>query len=239
MKEKPILFSAPMVRAILAGRKTQTRRVVKVCPKKDGVFVSGRSIIPETYVDREGVVGYCPRPDGASKGRASFVVYLLDGMGLAWRPYGGSPDVPWPRERIGEVSPYGGPGSRLWVRETWRVRDRMDPAFAYRADANTATDGHRWRPSIFMPRWASRITLEVTNARVQRLWAVSREDCIAEGCPPDDWYRVEGGPEKWYRTLWDAINGARAPWSSNPWVFAISFRRVDAARQGEAGEVGA
>ena len=87
----------------------------------------------------------------------------------------------------------------------------------------------RWRPSIFMPRWASRIDLEITDIRVERLQNISREDVATEGCP---WQRGDGPwddvkqAKEWFANLWDSINGKKYPWDSNPWVWVISFRRI-------------
>lgn len=262
-RERPILMSGEMVRALLEVRKTQTRRVVKVCPKDGGIFVSGRPIIPEKYGAREGVIGHYPRPDGATRGRASYVVYLLDGMGLAWRPYGGSPDVPWPKERIGEVSPYGGPGDRLWVKETWQTcttpDDRDISQVVYAADHPSGRPGFAedewcWRPSIFMPRWASRLTLEVTSVHVERLQEITEEDAKAEGVQPYaaiapdqrvpgpgfEGARLGDQPHRLpFADLWDRINGRRAPWSSSPWVWCLAFKVITPSvptRQPEPGE---
>ncbi len=83
-----------------------------------------------------------------------------------------------------------------------------------------------WKPSIHMPRWASRITLEIAEVRVQRLQDISEDDAIAEGCPAQPWYRVPAGPVKWFSTLWNDINGDRGSWKSNPWVWSLTFSRV-------------
>ena len=141
--------------------------------------------------------------------------------------------------------PYGVPGTRLWVRETWQAWKLVsteydeweiwdDPiaeaencaSVEYRATSESRPD--RWRPSIFMPRWASRITLEITGVRVQRLREISEEDAKAEGIK-----RVH--PEKellgeykiGYRELWNSINAKRVfGWDANPWVWVLEFRRV-------------
>jgi hypothetical protein len=187
MKERGILFSGPMVRAILEGRKTQTRRVVK-------------------------------------------------GKALEWleQPHGFSPSfVANPGNFL---SPYGYAGDRLWVRETWapfcppdlprppgQKAERLD-TICYRADPHQvrlermAEDGDlRWRPSIFLPRWASRITLEVKAVRVEQLRDITVGDVRAEGVDPE--------PGAWERG-WDSINGKRAPWESNPWVWVVSFAKL-------------
>ena len=174
MTEKPILFSAPMIIAILEGRKTQTRRVV-AWPYKPTVPKWGKA-----WIDPGGTDIFGPGP------------YLK---------------VPCddPREHSDDgvirrvFSPYGEANDRLWVRETWAPRGvnpvaRPSGKFGaavieYRADGQRATYDHDplqrehegfWRPSIFMPRWASRITLEVTDVRVQRGKEISEEDAMAE-----------------------------------------------------------
>ena len=197
MKERPILFSGPMVRAILDGTKTQTRRVLK-----------------QKAVTAAGIRG------------------ILGGTGPAFGP-----------------CPYGEPGDRLWVRETWGlawfdrdgdVNDWAAPIphsrpggvgvpFAADEGASHFDDrGFRWRPSIHMPRWASRIALEITDVRVERLQSISTTEAMAEGAEPRP---VAGGHLSYthgFRVLWDNINGARdgASWDSNPWVWAITFKRI-------------
>lgn len=221
IKERPILFSAPMVRAILEGRKTVTRREVK---------------------------------------KRAALDCLAAGFEPAFLALPGNADL----------CPYGQPGERLWVRETWGVishdfdehgnmvdwkPDRPASAIRemrfgqgyysghviYRADGEAAWAGDDhgggddrscWKPSIHMPRIASRILLEITAVRVERLQAISRSDIRAEGleCPPElasddvspnyrDWY-----PAAW-RELWKSLNGAGA-WDANPWVWVVEFKRV-------------
>jgi hypothetical protein len=197
MKERGILFSGPMVRAILEGRKTQTRRVVKW---------------PEWAGEAYGPVLAAQRP-------VTGIAYYEDGH---------------PRRRL--TCPYGVVGDRLWVRETWapfcppdlprppgQKAERLD-TICYRADPHQvrlermAEDGQlRWRPSIFMPRWASRITLEVKAVRVEQLRDITVGDVRAEGVDPE--------PGAWGRG-WDSINGKRAPWESNPWVWVVSFAKL-------------
>lgn len=214
-RERPIIFSAPMVRAILEGRKTQTRRVVK----------------PQPFV--------C-EPD------ANGNVYAC------WS------DKPWPRVKptmdellldMRHRCPYGAPGDVLWVREAWcwfpsNAPDGMGENVYYRANPNNqsngatetmARNGVRWRSPIHMPRWASRLSLRVTDVRVQRLQEISEEDAKAEGVQPIDIAAmlhgepVGGGAisaRQCFEVVWDTINGKRAPWASNPWVWAVSFERI-------------
>jgi hypothetical protein len=173
MSERPILFNAPMVRAILNGSKTQTRRVA--IPK--------RSIEPMT-----------------------------------------------------DECPYGQRGDRLWVREAWTVNLTGDPKHGgpgtvpiYRAEHPHAAD--RWRPSIHMPRWASRITLEITAVRVERLRNISEADARAEGVTRPV-PMLDDDPSTYvdaFGDLWASINGPGS-WDANPWVWVIEFRRVEGQR---------
>jgi hypothetical protein len=230
VKERPILFSAPMVRAILSGRKTQTRRIVMPQPP-------------------EGFHG----PEMGPNGLWAFVRV---------RKHNEWHDV---------KCPYGEPGDRLWVRETFYADhgdyadggrlpaerpDWADDMLYYPADArgdgswccglipecSCAEVGKpKARPSIHMPRWASRLTLEVTGVLVERLQDISEADAIAEGIEERDgelqgsrafylydhrchWTR---SPVESYQTLWESINGKGA-WAANPWVWAITFKRAEA-----------
>lgn len=179
-KDRPILFSAPMVRAILAGTKTQTRRVAKP-QRKTG---------------------------------------LGDLDALAQHQYG--------------LCPYGKPGDRLWVRETFRG-PLDDGSFGYRAthDGPFTWHSYTWKPSIHMPRAASRITLEITDVRVERLQDISEEDAIAEGIELlNGRYTFNGGLHESrtavesYQALWEQLNGSES-WWANPFVWVISFRRIE------------
>lgn len=250
MRELPILFSAPMVRAVLDGTKTQTRRVMKNVPSwqhfgKDIMDWDLSGIHQEGYGEHDQL-------QGTDR-------WYLDVQ----------TDVDDHSRKVIRC-PYGQPGDRLWVRETWGTGCRPDPfegwrdGIEYRADIRPDDDErdllplHRveppedvcladlrsgWRPSIHMPRWASRITLEVTSVRVERLQAISDADEEAEGtefCPqcggcgwinsgPDGGWQCEaegcGESKYWYRRLWESLNGAGS-WDANPWVWVISFRRV-------------
>lgn len=188
MKERPILFSAPMVLALLAGTKTQTRRSVKSQPTaepgRDGSWMWGHKDLGGLFAEH--VFGDCMAK-------------------LA-------------------PCPYGTPGDRLWVRETFAPADSDDARagrWEYRAD-NPDPLCMKWKPSIFMPRSASRLTLEVTGVCVERLQQISEADAKAEGVG----YHV-GGPVLAYRTLWKSINGAGS-WKANPWVWVVTFKRIEA-----------
>jgi hypothetical protein len=215
MRERPILFSGPMVRAILAGTKTQTRRVVK------------------------------PQPEAQHGGEP----YWFIGGYRAWQ-YRSTDDV---LRKGGNTlrCPYGAPGDRLWVREAWqaldgnerarRIMTEPNPSRGWLEYAATVPEGYepppRWRPSIHMPRWASRITLEVTGVRVERLQDISSNDAIAEGiepCPRGGEWRnyLDSAPNRdaltprvSFRSLWESINGPGS-WEANPYVWAVSFREV-------------
>ena len=212
-KERPILFSGPMVRAILEGRKTVTRRVMKHQPHEDA------SVTVEKYnaavVDRHGEEQPGPEVFGA------------------W----------WSDGERGCVCPYGQPGDRLWVRENFgEIYDYCDhpempgcPSefwhieWKYRADGELemgSQDGvfTGWKPSIHMPRIASRILLEVTDVRVERLQDISDADALAEGCSHKDMRHGDRLASVFAR-LWESINGAGS-WGANPWVWVVEFRRI-------------
>lgn len=250
MKERPILFSGPMVRAILEGRKTQTRRVLNL---PAGWSLESRDGDPYTLGSitsshpKKGKFGAFIR----QKIHPSSSKFMTDLV----------------------VCPYGKPGDRLWVRESWHIEARrqseshLNMTVAYKPCSPRAVEngwpqdskdfdlpvetpipspnvpafgknGIRWRPSIHMPRWASRITLEITDIRVERLNEISEVDAKAEGIQE---YK---GPLRWMRyidavtneaahnsardafvSLWESINGAGS-WAANPWVWVIEFKRA-------------
>lgn len=240
-REHPIMFSAPLVRAILEDRKMQTRRVIKPQPEHKQVH------------DYKGERVY--------EGESRMWCWNHATFENLW-------DFPNNEDRreLATFCPYGVPGDRLWVRETWGVNTPrlIAPCVNYRAGGQLPLIGHvspdtwsitgnrhevndadllaikdGWRPSIFMPRWASRITLEITEVRVQKLNELSETDALAEGIPDlrvsPEYYSapIPSSPKyksihvNEYARLWDSINAKRGyPWSSNPFVWAISFRRV-------------
>lgn len=207
MRERPIIFSAPMIRALQAGTKTQTRRVLKTLAHADVPIVR--------MVTGQHRGCYC---------------ILDETLGVAWYPYAGSGLERYPTPA--DACPYGVPGDRLWVKETHRVvLHHGQPVVDYRADDDSAyladddqggADSLKWTPSIFMRRWFSRITLEITDVRVERLNAISDHDARAEGMD----LASHGTAPARFAELWESINGKRAPWSSNPWVWALTFRRL-------------
>ena len=202
--ERPILFSAPMVRAILEDRKAQTRRVMKPQPRSGQTW--GDVEESEQYIDE-----WFQWFDGGSK-TASF------------------------------SCPYGAPGDRLWVRET--LRPSQSQVVTYAEDGCPAWrhgESVTWpwpktplvRTAIFMPRWASRILLEIVEVRAQRLREISEADATEEGIgawfedhPHPEWDGDRDEYRKGFQELWDAINRKSHPWSSNPWVWAVSFKRI-------------
>ncbi len=202
MTERPILFSGEMVRAILEGRKTQTRRVVRHQP--DLHLRKHRY----AYVVESGVLKFGRAPWRKSDPH-NFIV----------------------EEEIN--CPFGRPGDRLWVRETfslggkWKdghLHEDGEQRFVYRADhrQQCCDSLYRWRPSIHMPRWASRITLEITDVRVERLQEISEEDAMSEGMVESEDFTPKGA----FKALWNSLAKPGAQWADNPWVWCISFRRL-------------
>jgi hypothetical protein len=229
VKERPILFNGAMVRALLAGEKTQTRRIVKTQPRS--MWAPVVLHYHPIQINRAGHEEPGPEVFGASD------------------------------EEEARKCPYGQPGDRLWVRESHYLTDDGHSEYAvYAADPDAARShlisldqlpygfpadviaAHRkLRPSIHMPRWASRIPLEITEVRVERLQAITEADARAEGTEP---FEVGGlseaesallcGPLKeaespyrnGYALLWDSINGV-GDWDRNPWVWVVCFRRID------------
>lgn len=218
MKERPILFKDEMIRAILEGRKTQTRRVCKQQPYGNGFAFEGNEFLCHNdYLPPSAML-----MDVYRGGKYLYATSNMEG---------------WESE-----CPYGLPGDQLWVREAFRLcaeaddtkpRD-TDAAYRvwYEADAPHQPGFGKLRPSMFMPRWASRITLEITGVRVERLQDISGSDVLAEGVG-----RPVGTPlaygsvtSKWSRErefapLWEKINGPGS-WDANPWVWVVEFKRV-------------
>lgn len=204
MKERGMIFNGEMVRAILDGRKTQTRRIVK---------------------GTDGAVKFCKEWD--INGEEIFVV-------LGEKDHTGMNPV------LGTIScPFGAVGDRIWVRETWAPEsiDAEDGSYSpdYRATANGQPLDGRWTPAIHMPRWASRILLEITDVRVERLNSISQEDAQAEGMELTGWRPTysdpDSGGEAWtpydnFAQLWESIYGEES-WKANPWVWVIEFKRVE------------
>lgn len=203
MTDRPMLFSGPMVRALLEGRKTQTRRVLKRLLGFGPITEFGPSDTP----------GY----DWHFRDKRASWNDLRDAQLREYLPFKRGDRI-WVKETHALYGAYPGPGGRV----------------DYKADTPDLVNS--WRPSIHMPRWASRLTLHVEEVRVQRLQRISEEDAEAEGAapvlvPPDGGScpHAEG-----FRDLWESINGAGS-WDANPWVAALTFR-VERANIEEAGE---
>jgi hypothetical protein len=212
MKERPIIFTAESVRAILDGTKTQTRRVIK------------------------------PQPDSTVTGLVPRTTYAGN---VLWS------NALWETKKYGRLiemndrkCPYGHAGDHLWVRETWV---KWDGGLVYLEKSldkhgNEDADSKRcrldygvtWKSPLFMPRWASRITLEIVGVKAERLNEISETDAKAEGVTPDPNILEPKAPfparishRSTFAAIWDGINAKRGyPWDSNCWVWAIEFRRV-------------
>lgn len=220
MKTNPIIFSSPMVRAILDGRKTQTRRIVKDklpwCLDPAGFYALD-------FDQRDGF--------------AEPAVFHKDGR---WFWY----EAEYPDEGGMEFRcPFGQPGDLLWVRERFRAErpftgdidhDLTTSTIRYYADDHPKyRDQDKWKPSIHMPRWASRITLEVEAVRVERLQDIGERDAVAEGSegprPTLEWGEIsETGPPTFvhgFAETWEAVNGAGS-WDENPYVWVLDFKRL-------------
>lgn len=252
MADRPILFSGPMVRGILDGRKNQTRRVVK---GEALDWLDDAKFSPKFVADPNNSL--CPY------GYAGDRLWVRE----AWRVYNFPCDDAWTYQYkadgkvLSERDLNSGPGFDESKHEKWQMRlaeqswaeCEHSPLVQHICDDSARFLGPerpmRWRPSIHMPRWASRLTLEVERLRIERLQSITVEDVCAEGldfdgeheevfshwqslaaaAPPDD--LPVSGPLKpeigTFKTLWDSINGKKHPWESNPWVWVIELGRAD------------
>lgn len=209
-KERPILFNAEMVNAILSGRKTQTRRIMKVQPSEH--------FHPQTIHGAMDFTAHWYTPGVIDK----------DGyLQPARKDVFGVAD-----EDEGYACPLGAVGDQLWVRETFATGLCTESTLAYRATHKTEDleegwgETIKWTPSIHMPRWASRINLLITGVRVERLNDISEQDAMAEGVSAN-----EHSPARYvFGSLWQSIYGADNPksWQANPWVWVINFERMEA-----------
>lgn len=200
MTERPIIFNGDMVRAILRGEKTQTRRPVM------------------------------PQPDRAPASVSPLQMFD-DARWRSWK------------------CPFGEPGDRLWVRETFALGEPPYFGVAYRADEgdnpeDVGGERQKWTPSIHMPRYLSRITLEITDINAERVQDITEDDARAEGVNPEFRTvvaRSDGGPDYHipcsyrggFANTWDAIYAKRPglSWDENPWIWAITFRRVESSHE--------
>ena len=200
MKWSPIPFKGPMVEAILEGRKTQTRRIVKPQPIDTGL--TGRTGSREAIL-----LGY-PGDQDENHPDARYGAWQTGGW-LAW-------------------SRYGGPGDWLWVKETWaktRVHQAGQEWVVYRAGDNRTDYGGPWKPSMFLRRQDSRIHLQVKSIRIERLQDISERDAAEEGVGALVSPAREGNPDQYratYRDLWELING-HGSWAADPWVWVIEW----------------
>ncbi|HBR1513908.1 TPA: hypothetical protein L9L67_003435 [Klebsiella quasipneumoniae subsp. quasipneumoniae] len=222
MKERGMIFNGEMVRAILDGRKTQTRRIMTV-QSESSEF--GLRYIAESSLAKEVGMYFWSQSDAC-------------GMKARSKPF---------------ACPYGKPGDRIWVREAFRVHSRATDVatLVYKASernswteqthrvpvafCNKPATPEKWTPSLHMPRWASRILLEITDVRVERLNAISQEDAQAEGMELTGWRPTYSDPDSGgkvmtpydnFAELWSSIYGDES-WKANPWVWVISFKRVE------------
>lgn len=236
MKTQQILFNDDMIRALLDGRETQTRRLVTPQP----VFMPAGDGLPDSYFWAA---------KGADNPRSKNAGVYGDTSEMGDMAF---------RGMLEDACPYGRPGDLLWVRETHHLSHAN--AVTYRADFNynpfsddecgedCSMVGEKWRPSIYMPRWASRLTLRITDVRVERVQDISEKDAIAEGVEvfnedgnlwysgwmdgKDSWFDENwkwhcNDPVQAYKELWDGINFKRGHgWATNPWVWVIEFEVI-------------
>lgn len=194
-KERPILFSGPMVVALLQGRKKQTRRAVN------------------------------PQPEFRGSGDSW---YWCGGGALMRAGYGAKyihTDQCAMERAMSKSCPYGQPGDRLWVKETFSPQPHLNAKAYFRA-TDPLVGVKKWKPSIFMPRNLSRIALEITAIRVERLQDISESDALAEGINMELLKMCHVTPQNAYRKLWTDING-KGSWEQNPWVWVIDFQKYD------------
>lgn len=214
IKERPILFSAPMVRAILDNRKTQTRRIMKHQPPDEDYQISW--LINTTDPDKKHLQGKAHWINMKGKQNKESDIFF--------------------------DCPYGKIGERLWVRETFaKMHDESGFGSGYMEYKASCKHPESiiWKPSIYMPRWASRILLEITNVWVERLNSISEKDCYAEGIEELDGHFDEseycsiakkigaciGDSKPIFVQLWESING-QGSWDLNPWVWVVEFKRI-------------
>ncbi len=248
MTERPIIFSGPMVRAILDGSKTQTRRVV-TDHTSQGNFKASEMLLddPRTFVDP----GPSPAGNPGPYLHARLNCPLLE-SNYGWQPGGCCSEV------VERLYPRVFPGDLLYVRETWGtvrmhelgqhifgdgpipdservvfragrlVRSSEDAPLDFKVEDwptrwadDFAPDGGRWKPSIHMPKRHARLWLRVTDVRVERVQEISEGDAFAEGVEGQS--GPQGSNAMDFMHLWDSINAKRAPWESNPWVWVVTF----------------
>jgi hypothetical protein len=246
MKERPILFTPQMVRAILDGTKTKTRQIMKPQPSS---FTEAHDCFEHVNGG-----GFTVGPDSCPPGMRPFRWWTFDRKtnGILeytrlgekstpaqrrraekWHANKSEPSM-WSHDEVRTLCPHGQPGDRMWVRETFMPMPHLNAKAFYRASDPLV--GGKWKPSIFMPRHLSRITLEIVSVRVERLHDISEEDAKAEGVPPalkpPQISQMEKEGWEWlpytteFRGVWEDINGPGS-WEANPWVWVIEFKRVE------------
>ncbi|EOD6304326.1 hypothetical protein ACJZSO_002840 [Proteus mirabilis] len=202
MKERGIIFNSEMVRAILYGRKTQTRRIMKPQPK----------------TNENGDIWW---PSNICQSMINIKEMMQDNEGV-WAGIAGI------------SCPHGDVGDHLWVRETFKAGVCTESTIAYKATHKPSDleegwyEEIKWTPSIHMPRWASRITLEIVDVHVERLKDAGDTEFKAEGYPLDR--ELTGGsmdPFCWFRNLWDSVSPTNFKYANNPWVWVIEFKKVE------------
>lgn len=240
MAERPILFSGPLVRAILAGTKTETRRLVT--PGTSEVAYPWDQLDWDAHVSTESrAEPHTERCQGRD-----YCSVMIDGHPSEPCSFGHGEyiHVPGKIETRQRVFCRITPGDVLWVRESWRTCATLDDVkpselpedapLLYAADKHASGETGEWgkgRPSIFLPKWASRIRLRVTEVRAERLQWITGAGVLAEGVDngssnPTMGARWENQQRMAFERLWDKINGKRTPWASNPWVWVIRFERL-------------
>ena len=220
MKERPIIFNSEMVRAILAGRKTQTRRVIKWSTAETGekLIYFGKLVQIVDHFDLNNI---------------NFLGESFGEVLARQAPLGQPGDHLWVRETFWQRCDLGINGTRIWTKK----------AGGYCATDKRPGERFRKRASIHMPKWASRITLGITSVRVERLQNINEEDAKAEGCQPISIFDrqqiplsdfggvgtpIDERPKyKWgFAELWDSISKQKEKWRDNPWVWVYEFKKV-------------
>lgn len=216
MKERPILFNTEMVRAILEGRKTQTRRLIKPQPY-DGAIVRG-PLEFEPAVERNGEI---------EAGDPIFGVYDNFGDWGVKCPFGIPGDRLWVRETFSKID-CACSGADTWMQSQCKYCNEKGSILVFKSEIKEEDfDKFTWTPSIHMPRWASRINLEITNIRVERVQDISESDVSAEGHPVGN-SNTRNYKRPWFQELWDSIEGeSEFNWNANPWVWVIEFKKVE------------
>jgi len=213
MKERPIIFDTWAISKIQDGSKTQTRRLrnlEKINESPNDWVYQGNNLVDNHYYfyhrdyvghksgDAQMITIHCPY------GQVGDVLYIKETWMIEM--HSGCYDIKYKDGKLKDA------GSNLYIAAYSHLRNRCGV----------------WRPSIFMPRWASRIMLEITEVRAERLQEISEMDAIAEGCNPvnKEWDNSNRSATFSFHTLWDSINGKKYPWDNNDWVFPISFKKV-------------